>query len=123
MNAAPAGTGVAASVCKPPFPYDGPEALRQPIIDALRRVVDPEVAMTIVDVGLIYGVTVTGEKLHVLLTMTSAACPVTDLIIEEVETELDRAVPPELLIEVELVWDPPWSTDQMSESAKRFMGW
>lgn len=108
---------------RPPFPYEGPEALRQPIVDALTRVVDPEVAMTIVDVGLIYGVTVTDEKLHVLLTMTSAACPVIALIIEEVETELDRAVPPGLLIEVELVWEPPWSTDQMSERAKRFMGW
>lgn len=106
-----------------PFPYKGPEALRQAIVDALTRVVDPEVAMTIVDVGLIYGVTVTDEKLHVLLTMTSAACPVTDLIVEEVETELDRVTPPELLIEVELVWEPPWSTDRMSERAKRFMGW
>jgi len=108
---------------RPPFPYKGPEALRQAIGDALTRVVDPEVAMTIVDVGLIYGVTVTDEKLHVLLTMTSAACPVTDLIVEEVETELDRVTPPELLIEVELVWEPPWSTDRMSERAKRFMGW
>ena len=108
---------------RPPFPYAGPEALRQTVVDALTRVVDPEVAMSIVDVGLIYGVTVTDEKLHVLLTMTSAACPVTGLIIEEVETELDRALPPELLIEVELVWEPPWSADRMSESARRFMGW
>ena len=45
-----------------PFPYTGPEALRQPVIDALTRVVDPEVALSIVDVGLVYGVTVTGER-------------------------------------------------------------
>lgn len=106
-----------------PFPYKGPEALRQPLIEALTRVVDPEVAMSIVDVGLIYGVTVTDEKLHVQLTMTSAACPVADLIIDEVETELDRVAPPELLIEVELVWEPPWSADRMSERARRFMQW
>ena len=61
-----------------PYPYDGPEAMRKPIEDALRRVVDPEVAMTIVDVGLVYGVSVTDDRLHVLLTMTSAACPVAD---------------------------------------------
>jgi metal-sulfur cluster biosynthetic enzyme len=97
--------------------------LRQTIGGALTRVVDPEVAMSIVDVGLIYGVTVTGEKLHVRLTMTSAACPVADLIIDEVETELDRVVPPELLIEVELVWEPPWSAERMSERARRFMQW
>ena len=108
---------------RPPFPYEGPEVLRQTIVDALTRVVDPEVAMSIVDVGLIYGVTLTAEKLHVRLTMTSAACPVADLIIDEVETELDRVLPPELLIEVELVWEPPWSTERMSERAKRFMHW
>ncbi|MDI1273199.1 metal-sulfur cluster assembly factor [Polaromonas sp.] len=108
---------------KAPFPYEGPEALRQPLLEALTRVVDPEVAMSIVDVGLIYGVTVTDGKLHVRLTMTSAACPVADLIIDEVETELDRVAPPELLIEVELVWEPPWSADRMSERAKRFMQW
>lgn len=108
---------------KAPFPYEGPDALRQTIVDALTRVVDPEVAMSIVDVGLIYGVTVTDEKLHVRLTMTSAACPVADLIIDEVETELDRVAPPELLIEVELVWEPPWSADRMSGRARRFMQW
>lgn len=108
---------------KAPFPYDGPEALRQPIADALTRVVDPEVALSIVDVGLIYGVTVTDGKLHVLLTMTSAACPVAGLIVDEVEAELDGIAPPELLIEVELVWEPPWSPDRMSERSRRFMGW
>ncbi|MDP2817139.1 MAG: iron-sulfur cluster assembly protein [Polaromonas sp.] len=108
---------------RPLFTYEGPEALRQPLLDALTRVVDPEVAMSIVDVGLIYSVTVAEGKLHVWLTMTSAACPVADLIIDEVETELDRVAPPELLIEVELVWEPPWSAELMSESAKRFMQW
>jgi len=106
-----------------PFPYDGPEELRALILAALRRVVDPEVAMNVVDVGLIYGVTVAQGKLHALVTMTSAACPVTDVILEEIETELDRDMPPELLIQVELVWEPPWTTDRLSEGAKRFMGW
>ena len=106
-----------------PFPYDGPEELRAPILAALRRVVDPEVALNVVDVGLIYGVTVAQGKLHALVTMTSAACPVTDVILEEIETELDRDMPPELLIQVELVWEPPWTTDRLSEGAKRFMGW
>jgi metal-sulfur cluster biosynthetic enzyme len=108
---------------QPPYPYTGPEELRQPILDALTRVVDPEVAMSIVDVGLIYGVEVTPEKVHVLLTMTSAACPVADVIVDEVEQGLDRIAPPELLVHVELVWDPPWTMDRMSQRARRFMGW
>jgi metal-sulfur cluster biosynthetic enzyme len=114
MNAVPGG---------PPYPYAGPEALRKPILDALRRVVDPEVAMTIVDVGLVYGVTVTPGRLHVLLTMTSAACPVTDVIVDDIGTELDKVAPAGMAVDVELVWEPPWTPDRMSARAKAFMGW
>lgn len=106
-----------------PFPYAGPAALRQPVIDALTRVVDPELAMSIVDVGLIYGVNVSTGQLQVLLTMTSAACPVADIIIEEIEAELDPITPSGLQIQVELTWTPAWSPDRMSERGKRFMGW
>lgn len=105
------------------YPYDGPEALRGPIAAALRRVVDPEVAMTIVDVGLVYAVNVSPSEVHVVMTMTSAACPVTDIILEEVECELDRAVPTGRTIRVELVWEPPWTPERMSARGKAFMGW
>jgi metal-sulfur cluster biosynthetic enzyme len=106
-----------------PYPYSGPEHLKAPIEAALRRVVDPEVAMTIVDVGLIYGVSVTDEQLHLDMTMTSAACPVADVILDEVQHELDQVLPAEMKIEIALVWEPPWSTDRMSARAKAFMGW
>ena len=66
-------------------PTTGPQELRAPIDRRLRRVVDPEVAMTIVDVGLVYGVTVHAERVHVRVTMTSAACPVADVIVGDVE--------------------------------------
>lgn len=106
-----------------PFPYAGPADLRQPIENALRQVVDPEVAMTIVDVGLVYGVVVDEARVRVTMTMTSAACPVTDVIVGDVEAELDRVVPAEMKIEVELVWEPEWTPDRMSPRAKAFMGW
>ncbi|NDZ18497.1 hydroxylase [Variovorax sp. WS11] len=105
------------------FPYEGPEALRQPVTEALSRVVDPEVSLNIVDVGLVYGVTVDADTVHVRMTMTSAACPVIDLIIEDAELELDKVVPEHLKIRTELVWEPPWTPKCMSEDAKRFMGW
>lgn len=105
------------------YPYDGPAELREPIQAALRRVVDPEVAMSIVDVGLVYGVTVTPELVQVRMTMTSAACPATDVIVDEACAELDSVVPAGLRIAVELVWEPPWTTDRMSARAKAFMGW
>ena len=107
----------------PPFPYEGPTDLRQHVVDALARVVDPEVALSIVDVGLIHGVTITANKAQVRMTMTSAACPVTDLIVEEVENELDRVLPAGYAIDVELCREPAWTPDKMSERAKRFMRW
>ena len=94
-----------------------------PIEQALQRVVDPEVALSIVDVGLVYRVTVTAGRLHVLLTMTSAACPVIELIMDEVGAELDPLAPEGMAVDVELVWEPPWTPERMSARAKVFMGW
>lgn len=107
----------------PRFAYEGPPELLAAIVGALERVVDPELALNIVDVGLVYGVTVAAGQLEVRLTMTSAACPVADTIVQDVEDELDRALPPELLIRVELVWEPPWAPERLSASARRFMRW
>jgi metal-sulfur cluster biosynthetic enzyme len=106
-----------------PFPYTGPDDLRQPIERALRAVVDPELALSIVDVGLVCGVTVSGGQAHVAVTMTSVACPVTEVILEEVEAELDRVIPAGMRIDVELVWEPAWSAERMSPAGKAFMGW
>ena len=106
-----------------PFPYSGPAQLRPGIVAALESVVDPEVALNIVDVGLVYGVTVRDGRAHVQVTMTSAACPVADVILHDIEAELDRVLPPELLIAVELTWEPAWTPQRMSAKARRFMGW
>ena len=106
-----------------PYPDSGPEELRGPVLAALHRVVDPEVAMTIVDVGLVYGVTVAADRLHVLLTMTSAACPVTDVIVDDVGAELDKVAPAGMAVDIELVWEPAWTAERMSARAKAFMGW
>jgi metal-sulfur cluster biosynthetic enzyme len=105
------------------FLYDGPQELLPALVGALERVVDPEVALNIVDVGLVYGVVVRDGRVDVNVTMTSAACPVTDTIIEDIESELDRALPADLKIHVELVWEPPWTPDRLSEQARGFMGW
>ena len=106
-----------------PYPYTGPAALRGPIESALRQVVDPEVALTIVDLGLVYGVDANDERVDVRMTMTSAACPVTDVIVADVEAELDRVLPPRLGVSVEVVWEPAWTPARMSARAKAFMGW
>jgi len=107
----------------PPFPYAGPQDLRVPITAALSRVIDPEVAMTIVDVGLVYGVEVGERAVRVRLTMTSAACPVADVIVDDVWHELSRVVPASFDIDVDLVWEPPWTAERMTDRARRIMGW
>jgi metal-sulfur cluster biosynthetic enzyme len=105
------------------YAYKGPEALRQTIDRALQQVVDPEVAMNIVDVGLVYAVEVKDDNVHVTMTMTSAACPVADVIVDDVRDELEGALPVQFVVGVQLVWEPAWSTERMSERAKTFMGW
>lgn len=106
-----------------PFDYAGPPELGEAVVGALKRVVDPEVAVNIVDLGLVYGVEVTDDLAYVRMTMTSAACPVTDMLMEEVKAELGDVVGSGRNVEVELVWDPPWTPDRLSLSARRFMGW
>jgi metal-sulfur cluster biosynthetic enzyme len=106
----------------PEFAYDGPEDLRAPVAAALQRVVDPEIAMSILDVGLVYGVTVADGLAVVRMTMTSAACPVGDLIVEEVEHELQQALP-DHAVDVQIGWDPPWTPAMMSERGRRAMAW
>lgn len=104
-----------------PFAYEGPHDLRGPMLAALSRVVDPELSLSIVDVGLVYGVSVNDGGVRVCVTMTSAACPVIDVIIEDIELELDRMLPRATAIAVELCWEPPWTPQMMSERARRFM--
>ncbi|MBW8757767.1 MAG: metal-sulfur cluster assembly factor [Burkholderiales bacterium] len=111
------------SESRDPFPYAGPAALKPAIEAALRRVIDPELAMSIVDVGLVYGVDVAACQARVLVTMTSAACPVVDVIIDDIWHELSRVLPGTLAIDVELVWEPPWMPARMSDRAKAVMGW
>ncbi len=124
MSAAPEAPGAPfAAPSSATFDYAGPDDLRAPIAAALARVVDPELSLSIVDVGLVYGVAVADGRVHVLLTMTSAACPVADVIVDDIHAELDRALPDGWATDVELVWTPPWTRDRMSDRARRFMGW
>jgi len=91
--------------------------------DALRQVLDPEAGMNIVDLGLVYGIDVSDAAVRVDLTMTSAACPMADLIIDEVSAAVAAVAPPDMQVDVALVWDPPWTPDRMSDLAREHFGW
>jgi metal-sulfur cluster biosynthetic enzyme len=90
--------------------------------DALRQVLDPEAGMNIVDLGLVYGIEIAGASVRIDLTMTSAACPMAEMIVDDVVAAV-TAVVPEVAVEVELVWDPPWTPERMSDLAREHFGW
>ena len=91
--------------------------------EALRTVVDPEVGMNVVDLGLVYRIDITPELVRIELTMTSPACPMGDLIIETADRAVRAVLSEGVAVEVVLVSDPPWTPDMMSESARQSFGW
>lgn len=105
------------------YPYTGPDELADVIDYALTQVVDPEMALNIVDIGLVQSVEVEGDIVDVKVTMTSAACPVTDVILADIEDRLDECLPAGWRIRARLQWEPEWTPERMSEQARKFMGW
>ena len=91
--------------------------------DALRQVQDPEAGMNIVDLGLVYAVEVADASVQVDLTMTTAACPMADLIVDQAREAIAAVVPAGTAVDVRLVWDPPWTPERMSDLAREQFGW
>ena len=88
--------------------------------EALLRVSDPEYPLSIVDLGLIYGVHVEDRVARVDLTFTSIGCPAMEMILEDIHTEVG-AVPGIDRIEVEVVWGPPWTKDKITDRGRRVL--
>ena len=95
----------------------------QDIRGALQNVIDPEVGLNIVDLGLIYGVEILDSKLHIDLTMTTPACPMSEMILDNARQALAPLMPDGADIELNLVWEPPWDASKMSEYAHEYFGW
>src|ERR1019366_96772 len=98
-------------------------ATEERVREALCTVDDPEVGMNIVDLGLVYRIDIALELVRVELTMTTPACPMGDLITENAHRAVRAALPEGVAVEVALVWEPPWTPDMMSESARQTFGW
>lgn len=91
--------------------------------EILRRVIDPEAGVNIVDLGLVYLIEETPERLRVELTMTSPACPMGEMIVSQAQAALAAALPAACKPDVRLVWEPPWQPSMMSAAAKGHFGW
>ena len=99
-----------------------PEELREPIIDALRKVYDPEIPVNIYDLGLIYGIDIAANgDCHIDMTLTAPACPVAGMMPGMVKDAVGQ-VEGVGNVQVDLVWDPPWTQDKMSDEAMLQLG-
>jgi metal-sulfur cluster biosynthetic enzyme len=92
------------------------------IREILKKVIDPEIGVNIVDLGLVYQVDIRPEEVYIQLTMTSPACPLHGVITRNMDKELRESLPDLGEMTIELVWDPPWSPEMMSEAAKKQLG-
>ena len=124
LTAPPPEEKVAAGAAANVGPLDPANTaeLQQPIIDQIKTVFDPEIPVDIYELGLIYDIIVDADKkVLVNMTLTSPACPSAQQIPSEVRWKV-KAVPGVTDAFVEIVWEPPWSKDRMSEAAKLQLG-
>jgi len=97
--------------------------MEQTVCDALLQVIDPEVGENIVDLGMVYGIEVEGNIAKVNLTMTSQACPMGEMLLDDIHETLTRTLPNEIECDIHLIWEPPWNPDMISAEAKKRLGW
>lgn len=87
----------------------------------LRTVIDPEIGLNLVDLGLVYSVELKEGALDVAITLTTRGCPMHDMIVEGCRRALD-GIPGVRESNINVVWDPPWNPEMMSAEAKRQLG-
>ena len=89
--------------------------------DSLKKCMDPEVPLSIVDMGLIYGIDITeNNDVNIKMTMTTKGCPLHETMVDDVK-RYTKKVSGVNNVDVEIVWDPPWTMDKMSDEAKAMM--
>ncbi len=99
-----------------------PEAIVDAIVTGLRAIYDPEIPVNIHDLGLIYGIEVSDERhVHIRMTLTSPMCPPAQGLVGQVEMTA-REAPHVKDATVDLVWEPPWTMDSMTEEARLLLG-
>jgi len=93
------------------------------VLETLRAVIDPELGINIVDLGLVYEVQVADGSVSVALTMTPPACPLSDYLLTQTEAVIRQRFPALHDLKIELVWEPLWNPMMMSWAARETLGW
>ena len=94
---------------------------KEEVFGVLKTVMDPEIALNIVDLGLVYEVRVEGNSVSIKMTLTTPACPMGPKLMDDVKRKVSALKGVES-VDVEIVWAPPWSPDKMSDYAKMELG-
>ncbi|MBH8597731.1 MULTISPECIES: metal-sulfur cluster assembly factor [unclassified Thermoactinomyces] len=94
---------------------------KEEIIERLKDVYDPELGINVVDLGLIYDVDIKDNQVFIKMTLTTPGCPLHDTLSNGVKTALSLH-PAIQSVEVEVVWDPPWTPEKISPEAKKSLG-
>lgn len=93
------------------------------VLESLKQCMDPEIPINVVDMGLIYGVNVASDnKVDIKMTMTTRGCPLHDTLVNDVKRYVSK-VPGVAGISVEIVWDPPWTPEKMSEEGRKIINY
>jgi metal-sulfur cluster biosynthetic enzyme len=96
-------------------------ASKDEIMNALKECYDPEIPINVVDLGLIYGVKINSGSVKLRITLTALGCPLSGTIIDDIKNKI-RMLKGIKKVDVEIVFDPPWSPDKMSEEARKMLG-
>lgn len=95
---------------------------REDIVSALKRVIDPEIGFNIVDLGLVYDISIEDDGVvKIDMTLSSPSCPLSGIILDWIESEVKKLIWVKD-VNVELIWDPPWTIERASDDVKKALG-
>jgi len=94
---------------------------KEMVLETLKSVIDPEIGINIVDLGLVYNVALENDKISVTMTLTTPGCPMHNSIKGWVENQV-KALASGYEVFIDLIWEPAWTPEKMSDEAKRQLG-
>jgi len=94
---------------------------QEQVIEKLKRCLDPELGINIVDLGLVYGISIDGPKVAIIMTLTTPGCPLDSYFVRDITSKL-KSIKEISDVAVELTFEPPWAPSKMSEESKDILG-
>ena len=95
---------------------------KEEILERLKNVIDTEVGLDVVNLGLIYNLDIKDGDVNILMTLTVPGCPLMNYLVKEVENRV-KEIDWVKNVKIDLTFDPPWSPERLSEEAKKKLGW